>query len=64
MIFRAAPVKSGIKFVIQNRELVHKYVSRFYWRGADHDELFDQKRKIEVLGARFEVSRFLFGKFR
>ena len=33
-------------------------------RGAEYVELFDQKREIEVLGASFEVSRFLFGMFR
>ena len=64
MIFRAAPVKSEAKFVQQNRKLVHKCGFRFYWHGAEHDEIFDQKRAIEVVGARFEVSRSLFCMFR
>ena len=64
MIFRTASVKSETTFVKQKRKLVHQCGFRFYWRCAEHDELFDQKREIEVWGARFEVSRFLFGMFR
>ena len=63
MMFRAAPVKSENKFVKNNRKLIYKCGFRFYWHASEHDERFDQKREIEVLGARFEISRFLFGVF-
>ena len=64
MIFRGAPQKSETTFRRQNRKLVHQYRSRPFRRTSQHDELFDQKREIEVLGAIFEISRFLFGMFR
>jgi len=64
MIFRGAPVKSETTFLKQSRKLLQTCGFRFYQRASEHVELFDQKREIEVLGARFEVSRFLFGMFR
>ena len=64
MIFRAAPVKSETTFLKQNRKLVHKCGFKFYWRGAEHVELFNLFSEIEVLGPRFEKLRFLCGLFR
>jgi hypothetical protein len=51
-------------FVKQKRKLVHKSVFRFVEPLARHVERFDVSSKIEVLGSRFEKSRFLFGVFR
>ena len=64
MILRGAPVKFETTFVKQNRKLVPKCDFRVYWCALEHDEIFDQKREVEDLGARFEVSKLLFGMFR
>ena len=55
-------MKSETSFVKQNRKLVEQCGFRFLYHSAEHVQLFDQKREMEVVGARFEVSRFLSSK--
>ena len=64
MIFRGAPQQSETTLVKQNRKLVHKSGFRFWEAPSRHVELFEFSSEIEVLGPRFEKSRFLFGLFR
>ena len=47
-------MKSETTFVEQDEKLVLKCGFRFHWRASKNDEIFDQEREIEVLGAKFE----------
>ena len=56
--------KSEPTFVKQNRKLVQRSGFRFFRRPSEHVELFGLFSAIQVLGPRFEKSRFPSGLFR
>ena len=63
-IFRGAPQRSETMFVKPDGNSILKCGFRFSRRASEQGQLFDFPSKIEVLGPRFEKSRFVFGLIR